>query len=149
MSHLPGCPKNSNLYAECTCAEIDLRENTAALNRHADALAAERADTLTSGEYEARIAALLMERETLAKDLRIITADRDGVKAINERHRSSLAYWQGEAARLRSGLEKWNLSDDTWRVLEMGTRPATDTVYGWTVQKWRDVRAALARRVSP
>lgn len=34
MSHHPGCPKNQSTYADCTCASIELREHTEALNRN-------------------------------------------------------------------------------------------------------------------
>lgn len=38
MSHHPGCPCNSSNCATCTCERIELRQNTEALERHAEAL---------------------------------------------------------------------------------------------------------------
>jgi hypothetical protein len=34
MSHHPGCQKNLNYYAPCTCAAVEQREHTEALNRY-------------------------------------------------------------------------------------------------------------------
>lgn len=65
MSHHPGCPKNQSLYADCTCAAIDLREHTEALNRNTQT----HDDRLAQLEQENAGMRALLERIRTEPDL--------------------------------------------------------------------------------
>ncbi len=117
MSHHPGCSLAGGLYGQCTCAAIDQRNHTEALNRFADV---ER-DRLADLERELAAVRCLLE---LNAKIEAEFVDGSPEKAVAE-----ICRLTHESAALRADLK---LQDDANEILTRRVAELTENAARFT-----------------